>query len=221
MNDLFFTAALISIEVLFSLMVLKALRNAGAKYSVLRIVGVVFALWLATIYVLLSQGFFSSTGMPQLAFSLGIFIPVVVGYLAKLSWKPLGHAIEAMPTKSFLLLQHMRAAFGIMFFFATAVTAWFQFVGGLGDISVGVGAFLALNHFRKHPDKERQAIIQGNLMGILDFMVVLNVGVFVVLQNQSPDDMFSLIPLYVVPIFILLHIFSLQRFRKTGVGLIR
>ena len=91
---------------------------------------------------------------------------------------------------------------------------WFQTIGGIGDISAGVGAFLALRHYRKHPDNERQAIIKGNVAGILDFIIVLNLGLFVVLRDESPDVMFNMIPLYVVPIFILLHIFSLQKLRQ-------
>ena len=51
-------------------------------------------------------------------------------------------------------------------------------------------------------------------MGIFDFIIVLSFGAGVVLQNQSPDIPFNLIPLYVVPLFILLHIFSLQRWVK-------
>lgn len=119
-----------------------------------------------------------------------------------------------MSTKSFLLLQFMRAAFGIMFFFTAALPVWFQYTGGLGDIAAGFGAFLGLYCLYKNPNNERQAIIRGNLIGILDFIVVLSLGLIVVLSDHSPDIMFSLIPLYVVPLFILLHIFSLQRLSK-------
>lgn len=61
---------------------------------------------------------------------------------------------------------------------------------------------------------ERLAIIYGNLVGILDFIIVLTLGLFVVLKDHSPDMMFNLIPLYVVPTFILLHIFSIERLFK-------
>jgi len=108
----------------------------------------------------------------------------------------------------------MRVVFGVMFFFTASLPVWFQFIGGLGDIAAGVGAFFALRYLRKHPDKEKQTIIRGNLAGILDFIIVLNLGLFVVLRTESPDIMFDLIPLYVVPIFILLHIFSLQKLRS-------
>ena len=76
---------------------------------------------------------------------------------------------------------------------------------------------LALRQLQKNPNNVARAIIEGNIIGILDFVVVLNLGVFVVLMNQSASnvlsDMFNLIPLVVVPVFILLHIFSVQKLK--------
>ncbi len=213
MDEIAFTSSLIGIEVIFSLMVLAALRSAGLRMGQLSVLGVVLAGWLAAVCMLLLNGFFSATGRPQLAFVLGIVIPVVTGLLAARLWRPLREAMDALPTTSFLRLQTMRAGFGLMFFFTAALPPWFQYVGGLGDIAAGAGAFLALRHLRGHPGEERSAIIRGNVIGILDFVVVLNLGAFVVLQDRSTDIMFELIPLYAVPIFILLHVFSLRRLR--------
>jgi len=211
-ND--FTVALVALEVIFSLMILTALSKAGARKSVLTIIGTVFILWFATSYALLSQGFYANADIPQLAFVLGVTLPVVIGFLAKQLWSPLTKAVDAISTQSFLLLQFMRAAFGIMFFFTAALPVWFQYTGGLGDIAAGFGAFLGLYYLHKNPNNERQAIIRGNLIGILDFIVVLSFGTLVILRDHAPDIMFLLIPLYVVPLFILLHIFSLQRLGK-------
>ncbi len=211
-----FTVALIVLEAIFSLMILTALGKAGASKSVLMIIGTVFILWFAIAFVLLSQGFYANSDMPQLTFVMGVVIPIVLGYLAKQFWQPLAKAVDAMSTKSFLLLQFMRAAFGIMFFFTAALPVWFQYTGGLGDILAGFGAYLGLYVLSKNPSEERQAIVIGNLIGILDFIVVLSLGVIVVLQDHLADMMFLMIPLYVVPLFILLHIFSLQRLGKIG-----
>ncbi len=209
-----FTVALIAIEIVFSLMILAALGKAGASKSVLAIIGTVFVLWFAASYALLSQGFYANADIPQLAFVLGVVIPVVIGFVAKQLWSPLTKAVDAMSTKSFLLLQFMRAAFGVLFFFTATLPVWFQYTGGFGDIAAGFGAFLGLYYLYKNPDNERQAIIRGNALGILDFIVVLSLGTLVVLRDSAPDIMFLLIPLYVVPLFILLHIFSLQRLSK-------
>lgn len=209
-----FTAVLIVLEVVFSLMILTTLSKAGASKSVLMIIGAVFTLWFATAYTLLSQGFYADSDMPRLTFVMGVVIPVVLGYLAKQLWQPLTKAVDAMSTKTFLSLQFMRAAFGILFFFTAALPVWFQYTGGLGDILAGLGAYLGLYFLFKNPSEERKAIILGNCVGILDFIVILSLGVFVLMREHAPDMMFLLIPLYVVPLFILLHIFSLQRLGK-------
>lgn len=216
MNESSYATVLIIAEILFVFMVLRTLGNAGAKKSTLAVIGLAFVAWLIIAYGILATGFFSATAMPQVSFSVAVTIPVVLGYLAIRLWKPLGQAVAAIPTENFLLLQHWRAVFGVLFFFTSALPAWFQYIGGLGDIAAGIGAFFALKYFRQHPDKERQAIIRGNFVGILDFIVVLSLGVFVVLRDHSPDIMFNLIPLVVVPFFLLLHVFSLMRLGKVG-----
>jgi len=214
MHENSFTIILIIIEILFSLMLLKALSNAGAKKTMLTVIAVIFALWLCTDYMLIANGFFSATGIAQVAFTTGVVIPIIIMLIAIFAYKPLKQVVDAMTTETFLSLQLMRSVFGVMFFFTAALPLWFQLVGGLGDIAAGIGAFIALKYFSKNPDKECKAIIFGNLIGILDFIIVINFGVLVVLKDQSPDIMFDLIPLYVVPLFIIFHVFSLMRLRK-------
>ncbi len=214
MNELNFTIALVILEIIFSVMVLGALRKADAKRNVLVILGAVFMAWLGSVYYMVTHGFFSGTGIPQIAFTLAIAIPVILGLIAQQYWKPLGEVVENMTTESLLSLQRMRSAFGVMFYFTAALPVWFQYLGGLGDIAAGIGAFVALGYLRKNPDQEHSAIIRGNFVGLLDFAIVLNVGALIVLDGESPDIIFNLIPLYVVPIFILIHIFSLQKLKK-------
>ena len=165
------------------------------------------------------NGFFSATGVPRIAFTAAVILPIVNMLVAIYSYRPLKRIVEAMSTETFLLLQHMRSVFGVLFFFAAGLPIWFQYLGGLGDIAAGMGAFFALNYLRKNPDKERQAILVGNFAGILDFIIVINFGVLVVLKDHSADIMFNLIPLYVVPLFILFHIFSLLKLNKLRAGL--
>lgn len=214
MNENFFTITLIIVEMIFTFMVLKSLSNAGAKKPMLVIITLVFSAWLITDYLLIANGFFSATGMQQVAFTVAVVIPLVIGYVAIKSYRPLRQVVDSMNTETILRLQYMRSIFGILFFFTAALPFWFQLVGGLGDIAAGIGAFLALRYFRKNPNKEREVIFRGNAIGILDFIIVINFGVLVVLKDQTPDIMFDLIPLYVVPQFILLHVFSLMRLNK-------
>ena len=154
-------------------------------------------------------------GAPEVPFAAIIILPVIVGLLAQRFWRPFGAAIEAASTESLLSLQQMRAVFGVMFFLTTGLPVWFQVIGGLGDIAAGIGAFLALRRLQRHPDQVSRAIIEGNIAGILDFVIVLTLGT-ALLRTQPVDDMFLLIPLVVVPIFILLHIYSLQKLKPVS-----
>jgi len=213
MSEPYFTSALIIIEIIFSLMVLNTLRKTGANNTLLMSISIILSGWLIIVFMMLSNGFFMATGMHQLAFTAGIAMPVVAGLLAFNFNKSLSQTITNIPLSHFLKLQYMRAAFGVMFFFTSSLPVWFQYIGGLGDIAAGIGAYLAVQYLGKHPDRENQVNIRGNIIGILDFVLVLMLGAGVVLQTQSPDIMFDLIPLYVVPIFILLHVFSLLKLR--------
>jgi hypothetical protein len=214
MNENNYAILLIALEILFSLIVLLKLKKAGASNRVLISISLVWAVWLTSIYHALSSSMFGATAMPQVTFTLAIVLPVVMGYLALRYCKSLQNAVEKMTTKDFLHLQYFRSVFGVMFFFTATLPVWFQYIGGVGDILAGIGACFALYFFNKERIDERLAILYGNLVGILDFIVVLTLGLFVVLKDHSPDMMFNLIPLYVVPIFILLHIFSLERLFK-------
>ncbi len=214
MNETLFTTTLIIVEVVFSLMILRTIKKSGASNTVIFTLAVTFAVWLFVAYTMISNGFYSATGIPQVAFTAGVVIPVVIGLIAVKLWPALSIAVSRISVSEFLALQYMRAAFGIMFFFTASLPVWFQYLGGLGDIAAGIGAFLALQYFNKNPDKQRQANIRGNVVGVIDFIIVLNVGVAVVLDTHSPDMTFNLIPLYVVPLFLLLHVFSLQRLRS-------
>ena len=214
MNEIIFGYTLILLELLFSIKILKTLYKAGLEKSQTIFLGTVFSLWLATLYYLINIEFFSATGVPQLAFIAGVLIPIIIGYMAYKTWRPLTLAINGLSTSDYLSLQIWRAAFGVMFFFTASLPVWFQYLGGLGDIAAGLGALLAFIALQHQKISDRRAIIKGNAIGIIDFVIVLNVGAFIVLQDQSPDIVFDLIPLYVVPIFILLHIFSIQRLSK-------
>ncbi|MBK1705523.1 hypothetical protein [Halochromatium glycolicum] len=221
MNEPVYAATLVVLEILFTLMLLAVLRSSGARAPLLTVIGSTCMLWLAGVYLLLANGFFSATGLPQLAFFLTVVLLTAIGFLMACAWRPLREVVDAISTRDVLRLQQMRAVFGVMFFFTAALPLWFQYLGGLGDIAAGIGAFLALRHLRTgsdrlDADRERRAIIGGNLVGILDFVVVLTLGVLIVLRDHSPDIAFDLIPLYVVPIFLLLHLVSLQRLTTLG-----
>ena len=93
----YFTTPLIIAEIVFSIMVLIALKNANTKNSVNKTlmftIGTFLGLWLVSDYLMISNGFFSATGIPQISFAVALAIPVVIGVLAQKFWKPFASTI--------------------------------------------------------------------------------------------------------------------------------
>ncbi len=210
MNEFGYAIALIALHTAFSVALLKVLYKSGLSKVMLVIIVIFLTVWLATLYTLIDNRFFTMTGIPQFSFALAIVIPVVLGYIVIQFSSSIKQTVTAMTTKDLLYLQYWRAIYGLMFFFTYSLPMWFKYVGGLGDLAAGIAPFIAFQLWRTGKINESRAILYGNLVGIVDFIVVLGLGAGIVLQNQSPDIVFNLIPLYVVPLFILLHIISLQ-----------
>jgi hypothetical protein len=216
MNELPFTVALVALEIAYSALLLVTLRAGGAR--MMSTIAVVLVVWLSADYLLLRNGWFSSTGFPQLSFVGVLTLLIILGFVATRAWTPLRNVVTALTTRDFLRLQTPRVIFGGMFFATTALPLWIKSIGGVGDIIAGGSALLALRLLRARPSSERSAILLGNLPGVADFVVILSLGALVLFRHQSPDIPFDLVPLYVVPILILLHVYSLARLRSISHG---
>ena len=217
MEETAYSVALITAEVIFSFEILRRLRNSGASGTLISLIAAAMITWLVSMFWLLKTNAFSSSSNPQLSFVLAVFIPTALGLFAIYYFKPLKGLIRALSVKDLIYLQYWRAAFGFMFFFTDHLPLWFKFIGGLGDIAAGFAPFVAVHLFLKSDQNkfvEKKALLLGNVVGIIDFVLVLNLGVFIVLKTMTSDIVFNLIPLYVVPLFILLHVISYQRWRK-------
>jgi len=216
MNETTYLIVLMLAITAFFALVLKAFYDHQSPKSVLYIVAALLFSWFAFGYFVLQQDMFSALNMPRVAFASIVTFPVIVGVLAYNFWSTFRSTIDRMSTETFLSLQHMRTVFGILFFFTTALPLFFQLIGGLGDIAAGVGAFLALRSLKKGDLTTSAAIIRGNIAGVLDFIIVFTLALTIILKHEPAalGDMFNLIPVVVVPIFILLHIASLRLLKK-------
>ena len=148
MNETNLTVLLVIAEILFSIIVLFFMKKAGAKKLTLISTSVTMMLWLYTVYYLISNSFFSGTNIPQLTFSIGVFLPVVIILIFKNISQDFNKVIKNMSTSDFLNLQQYRALFGVLFFFTTVLPSWFQYIGGLGDIAAGLAAIFTLIMFK-------------------------------------------------------------------------
>jgi hypothetical protein len=199
-------------------------RVAGASYA-LAAAGVVA--WGAVVLVLAHEGAFvttSDTTVPVIAF--GIAIPVIVG-AALLRNDAVRRAIDRIPLHWLVGVQFYRV-FGAVFLIAYArgeMPAEFALPAGIGDVLVGVAAvavaWLAATHGAQ---RMRTTVLAWCALGIADLVVAVGTGFLSspsIMQQLALDDPnsaitrypFVLIPTFLVPVSIVLHVYVIQRLR--------
>lgn len=180
--------------------------------------------WYAVVYVLAADGAFrvvGPAGIPVLALA---FIPVLVGIPAV--W--LSGQVRRMITvpgvpAGLIAVQTYRLVGGsfLLLFALHRLPAIFAILAGGGDMLVGATAWAAAKAVR---DGRLSRGVIWNLLGLLDLVVALSLGVAFSPQfNLSPDGITTaaltvlpnvLVPAFLVPTSILLHIASLRTLRS-------
>ena len=135
---------------------------------------------------------------------------------------------DAIPQELLIGVQAYRVV-GINFlrlYTAGVLPAVFAFSAGYGDIFVGVSAlFVAYFYFKKKTFARKLAII-WNYIGILDLVVAIGIGILgfprpiqTLPLTPSTEALslhpLALIPLFAVPIALMLHLFSLRTLMNT------
>ncbi len=166
----------------------------------------------------------SSIQIPTIEF--GILIPIAIGILFFLRWPSFRRVIEAIPQQWLVGLQLYRTE-GIIFlalYSIGSLPAAFAIPAGVGDVLVGLFApLVAFAYLRKWPNANTLLRI-WNLLGIADLVTAITTGFLTspsplqVLALDKPNHLISqyplvMIPVFLVPLAILLHLASLQKLR--------
>jgi hypothetical protein len=157
----------------------------------------------------------------------GIFVPIVIGGL--LIWRSprLARIIDAVPQHLLIGVQLYRAL-GVIFLilYATGkLPGLFAWPAGLGDVLVGVLAPVVAIAYRRGPRENADLVFAWNLFGLADLVVAVTAGM---LSSPSPIQLFAfdlpnelvsqfplvLIPVFLVPLSVLLHLASLSKLRR-------
>jgi hypothetical protein len=166
-----------------------------------------------------------SSGPPTIQY--GLLTPIVVGVLAFLSWPLLRRIVASVPSAWLVGVQFYRVL-GVIFVVLYAgrhLPGMFALPAGVGDTLVGILAPFAAASFARSPEASANRVRLWNLLGIADLVIAVTLGF---LTSPSPLQMFgfdhpsdliamfplSLIPVYAVPLSILLHFASLQKLRQ-------
>ncbi|HEY3926841.1 MAG TPA: hypothetical protein VGL89_00580 [Candidatus Koribacter sp.] len=187
-----------------------------------------FAAWLAIVLLLGARGVFNAAaGRPPLALLIGLLAPLslfVIGYRAI---PALREFVLSADPRLIVGIQGWRwAGFGFLSLYAFGVLPGiFAFPAGLGDMAIGVTAPLVLARLLRRPDYASSSkFVAWNLAGILDLTVAVSIGALVPLLapnlygsvTSAPMARLPLvvIPTYLVPIFLMLHITALLQARR-------
>ncbi len=192
------------------------------------IVSVGLALWLGLAFVLGAQGaFVGSAGSPPLAIFFGFAIPLVIFLAAYFGWGAFRAFVLGADLRLVAAIQGWRwAGLGFLSLYAHGVLpGLFAFPAGLGDMAIGVTApwiVLGLIHHASFVTSRRFVI--WNIMGIVDLVVAVSLGTICsgflpgITGNLTTNAMarlpLVLIPAYLVPFFIMLHITALAQARQ-------
>lgn len=166
-----------------------------------------------------------SSGPPTIQY--GLLTPIVVGVLAFLTWPLLRRIIAGIPSTWLVGVQFYRVL-GVIFVVLYAgrhLPGIFALPAGLGDSLVGVLAPFAAMSLARSPQASVRKVRLWNLLGIADLVIAVTLGF---LSSPSPLQMvafdrpsgliamfpLSLIPVFAVPLSILLHLASLQKLRQ-------
>ena len=166
-----------------------------------------------------------SSGPPTIQY--GLLTPIVVGVLAFLTWPLLRRIVAIVPSTWLVGVQFYRVL-GVIFVLLYAgrhLPGIFALPAGLGDSLVGVLAPFVAASFARSPEASANRVRLWNLLGIADLVIAVTLGF---LTSPSPLQMaafdrssgliamfpLSLIPVFAVPLSILLHLASLQKLRQ-------
>lgn len=158
----------------------------------------------------------------------GLLIPIIVGVVLAWRWAMLRRIIEAVPQEWIVGVQLYRAL-GLMFlvlYAAGRLPGVFAWPAGVGDIIVGLLTPVVGVAYARNPHNAASLVRTWNLFGIADLIVAVATGLLTApsplqrLAFDAPNELISAFPLVMVPVFlvplsVLLHLASLKKLRQT------
>ena len=190
----------------------------------------VLAGWFAIALALALGGVYSAATSRIPTIQFGIAIPVLIGCLMIWRWPALSRLINAVPREWVIAIQFYRVE-GVVFlslYAAHLLPGVFALPAGLGDVAVGLLAAAIGIGATGGRQLNSRTVLRWNLLGIADLIVALTTGflttpsAFQKFAFDHPNELISmfplvLIPTFLVPLAILLHIISLiQLVRATA-----
>jgi hypothetical protein len=191
-------------------------------------VATVLALWLALVFLLGAEGaFVQRPGEPPLSLLIGFTAPLLVFLAAFWGVRAFHDYVMTMDLRLAAGIQAWRfAGLGFLALYTYGVLPGaFAWPAGLGDIAIGITApWMMLALIRRPGFAASPLFMVWNLLGILDLVVAMSTGALLsflaagnagqVTTAPMAQMPLVLIPVYFVPLFLMLHITSLLQLRQ-------
>ena len=189
---------------------------------------VLLAVWLFAALLLSWFGFFRGTPSRIPTIQYGLLIPIVVGVALFWQWPPLRRVVDAVPQQWIVSVQFYRAL-GLIFLVLYAqgrLPGVFAWPAGVNDVIVGLLAPVVGIAYARRWRNAAGLVLAWNLFGIADLIVAVATG-FLTSPSQlqrlafdAPNELITVFPLVMIPVFlvplsILLHLASLKKLRRT------
>lgn len=181
--------------------------------------GIAFALGFLEVYRAVSDR------IPTLPF--GILVPIIIGGLVIVRSSTMARVLDAVPQHWLIGVQLYRAlgAIFLILYGAGKMPGLFAWPAGLGDVLVGVLAPVVSVAYARGPEKNGDLVSAWNIFGMVDLIVAVATGFstspspFQLFAFDQPNELVSmfplvLIPTYLVPVSVLLHIASLTKLHR-------
>ena len=209
-----------------------ALSRAGwSSDDQRRVVGVSALLligWLGVALALGASGVYRAAPDEIPTIQFGILAPILIGSILIMRSSTIARVIETVPQQWLIGVQLYRAL-GIIFLIlygAGKMPGLFAWPAGIGDVLVGALAPVVAIAYARGPEKNGDLARVWNILGLTDLGVAVATGM---VTAPSPIQQFAfdlpnelvgtfpliLIPIYLVPLSVLLHLASLIKLRRT------
>jgi hypothetical protein len=194
------------------------------------IIASVLGLWFVAVLLLGAGGVMARPpGTPPVPIVIAVTTPVVAFLVAYRGWPAFRAYVLSLDLPLAASIQAWRAGgLGFLALYAHGVLPGaFAWPAGLGDIAVGVTAPWVARALVQRPGfTTSRAFVAWNLLGILDLVVAVSIGgLSSALASGGAGEVTTgpmaqlpllLIPAYLVPLFVMLHLAALFQARRQG-----
>ena len=193
----------------------------------LRVSAAILIGWLALSIALAAMGVYhvGASAIPTIQY--GIALPILIGSLLLWRSDAVARLLDAVPQQWLIGVQLYRAL-GVIFlilYVAGKLPSLFAWPAGVGDIAIGLLAPVVGLAYARAPHDTAGLVRTWNVLGILDLVVAVTTGFITSPSLIQPIDVqpnselmtvlpMVLIPVYLVPLSIMLHVASLAKLHR-------